>query len=306
MTKIKKQKPLDNFTPWVWVIEPTHGCNLSCGHCSCRLDNPKKYNFITEETWTAAWTILAEVSPTCRVDLCLGGEPTLHPEIYRLLETARRLSPSSQIQITTNGTQLLKGDFVYRDALNAGANIIYTDMYGPPETYRERYIELAKQSGFQFYEYYNKPENAISPWTYTGPDLKLIVLQEQPEHWPKSRYRAGLLGTWYNNLDWKAAEKFGLYPVVNAPKRRCNQPFRYVPVDSNGNYLLCCQDNTGETAGMFGNVNDGKDGFLNYWLGKKMQQYRTNLINKNRSQITCHLVLTRVTTNLRGMEIRVI
>ncbi|HOT37984.1 MAG TPA: hypothetical protein PLT86_15075, partial [Candidatus Latescibacteria bacterium] len=50
-----------------------------------------------------------------------------------------------------------------------------------------------------------------------------------------------------------------------------------------GNYLLCCQDNTGETAGMFGNVRDGFDGFLRFWFGQTMQQYRRNLIAKNRA-----------------------
>ena len=276
---IKKIKPLGKFSPYAWVIEPVHGCNLSCGHCSCRLDKPKKFTFITDETWMNAWKIIATYNPTCRVDLCLGGEPTLHPRIYHLLKMARLISPMSQIQITTNGTMLLKRKVNYRDLLNSGANIIYTDMYGP----QERYIEMAKASGFQWYEYYKKPEGAISPWTYTGPQLKIIVLQEQPENWPKSRLRAGLLGTWFNHLDWPAAAKFGLFPVTDPPKRRCNQPFIYVPVDAGGNYLLCCQDNVGETAGMFGNVNEGPEGFLKYWFGKTMQEYRINLRQKNRA-----------------------
>ena len=276
---MKKIKYFGRYNPIVFSIEPTHGCNLRCGHCNCRLDPlPKKYNFMETETWVNTWNIIKKVAPTCRIDLCIGGEPTLNPNLYEFLKIARRTSPLSQIQITTNGTQLLNGKYNYRDLLKAGENIIYTDMYGP----KEKFKQMAKESGAYWYEYYNNNGNVKSPWTYHGADLKMVVLQEQPENWPESRKKAGLLGTWYNHLDWEAAKEFNLYPVTNAPNRRCNQPFQYANIDSKGNYLLCCQDNTGETSGMFGNVSDGIDGFINFWFGKKMQEYRRNVSIKNR------------------------
>lgn len=275
----KKIKPLGSMSPWVWVIEPTHGCNLSCGHCSCALDEKGKYHFMNEDTWIKTWRIISELTPTCRVDLCLGGEPTLNERLPGFLKIAREISPLSQIQITTNGTMLRKGKINYKQLLEAGANIIYTDMYGPKEKFRE----MAQSSGYPWYEYYNAPEGAPSPWTYYGPEFKIVVLQEQPENWPKSRFRAGLLGTWYNHLDWDAAKRFGLSPVTKPLTRRCNQPFLYVPVDSRGNYLLCCQDNTGETAGTFGSVDRGIKGFKDYWYGKEIQTIRRRLRQKDRA-----------------------
>jgi len=283
--KIKKQKivkPLGSTSPWAWIIEPTHGCNLSCGHCSCRLDKKGIYDFMKEETWIKTWNIIAKLTPTCRVDLALGGEPTLNKNLLEFLKIAKEIAPLSQIQVTTNGTMIKKKVVSYKNLLGAGANIIYTDMYES----KNEFIEKAKESGYPWYEYYNAPDNAPSPWSYVGPDFKLIVLQEQPENWPKSRLRAGLLGTWYNHLDWKAAEKFNLFPVVTPPTRRCNQPFLYVPVDSHGNYVLCCMDNTGETSGMFGSVYDGIDGFKRYWYGKEMQIIRQQLRQKNRNNIS--------------------
>ena len=272
--------PLGPTSPWVWSIEPTHGCNLRCGHCNCRLDPmPKTYHYMDRETWVAAWKIIAALGPTRRIDLALGGEPTLNPNLPEFLTIARRISPLSQIQITTNGTMLRKGVYSYQQLLEAGANIIYTDMYGP----REQFRTLAHESGFPFYEYYDPPVGAPSPWTYHGPRLKLIVLQEQPENWPKSRFRAGLLGTWYNNLDWDAAAKFGLKPVTEPPFRRCNQPFLFVTIDSRGRYLLCCQDNTGESAQEnFGSVHDGVEGFKRFWYGKRLQRIRMHLREKHR------------------------
>jgi hypothetical protein len=273
-------KPLGPTSPWVWVLEPTHGCNLRCGHCNCRLDPlPKQYHFMSEKTWIETWKIIAQVTPTCRIDVCLGGEPLLHNDMLQFLKIARRISPHSQIQITTNGTMLLNGKYTYKQLLDAGANSIYTDMYGP----KNRYIELAEASGFKWYEYYNAPVNAPSTWRYWGPKFKIIVLQLQPEHWPKSRLRAGLLGTWLNHLDWKAAARFGLHKVVTPIARRCNQPFLQVNVDSKGNYLLCCQDNTGETSGLFGNVSKSVNGFKLFWYGKRIQIIRRKLRQKNRA-----------------------
>jgi hypothetical protein len=246
--KEKIVKPLGATSPWVWSLEPTHGCNLRCGHCNCRLDPlPKTYDFMGEETWRKAWAIIARTAPTCRVDLCVGGEPTLNESLPDFLKIAREISPRTQIQITTNGTMIASGHVTYKQLLDAGANIVYTDMYSPAELFHR----LADESGYPSYEYYNPPPQAPSPWTYWGPQLKMIVLQEQPENWPETRFRAGLLGTWYNHLDWQAAARFGLKPVEKPIARRCNQPFLYVTVDSKGNYLLCCQDNTGETSGLW-------------------------------------------------------
>ena len=280
----KRINPLGPTAPWVWSLEPTHGCNLRCGHCNCRLDPlPKTYDFVSEETWLAAWKIIAALGPTRRSDLCVGGEPTLHPDLPGLLRVARRTSPLTQIQITTNGTQLRSGRLTYKGLLDAGANVVYTDMYGP----NEEFVELAKASGYPWYEYYDAPAGAPSPWTYYGPELKVIVLQEQPENWPASRFKAGLLGTWYNHLDWEAAKRFGLSPVLEPLTRRCNQPFLYVTIDSRGRYLLCCQDNTGESAvEEFGNVADGVAGFKSFWYGRRMQEIRGRLREKHRDRTT--------------------
>jgi len=231
-------------------------------------------------TWVALWKIISVVSPTRRADLAFGGEPTLHPDLPEFLTIARKISPLSQIQITTNGTQIRNGKLTYRQLLQAGANVVYTDMYGS----QEKYIELAKASGCPFYEYYDAPDGAPSPWNYHGPGLKLIVLQEQPENWPKSRFRAGLLGTWFNHLDWEKAARFGLKPVTEPLTRRCNQPFLYVNVDSRGRYLVCCQDNTGESAQEdFGSVHDGVSGFKAFWYSKRMQEIRLRLREKDRA-----------------------
>jgi len=279
----KKVKPLGKFSPYVWSIEPAFGCNLVCAHCCADLIDKKSHNFMSEKTWRSTFNIINEVSPTVRVDLCgFVGEPTLNTELLSLLPQARELAPQTQIQITTNGTRILAGDYKMKDLLDAGANVLYVDQYGP----HEKFEKLAQESGYPYYQYYDVPEDAPSPWKYHGPDLKIIVLMDEPSTWPKSRLKAGLLGNWYGNMNWERGEAqrdFKMSPLLKPLTRRCNQPFLYVTVAADGSYLLCCQDGLHDTAGKFGNVNTGTKGFKNFWFGKEIQTIRRRLRFKNRA-----------------------
>jgi len=232
------------------------------------------------KTWCSIFKIINAVSPTVRVDICgIVGEPTLHPKLTEWLPEARRLAPNAQIQITTNGTKLLDGQVNYKDLLDAGANIIYTDQYGD----HSEFEMLADKSGYPYYQYYDPPENAWSPWRYYGPHVKMIVLMDHPGTWPRSRFKAGLLGNWYGNLNWEKSKRFGMLPLEKPLTRRCNQPFLYVNVAANGDYLLCCQDGMHVTAGMFGNVSSDIYGFRKFWYGKEMLVIRKRLRNKDRA-----------------------
>jgi hypothetical protein len=280
MKPIKKVKPLGNTSPWVWVIEPYFGCNLQCGHCCAELIPEENKRQMTYDTWVNTFRIINTVSPTVRVDICgIVGEPTLHPRLTEWLSIARKLAPAAQFQITTNGTILRSGEVTFKALLDAGANIIYTDQYGP----HEEFEKLAAESGYPFYQYYNPPIGAWTPWKFYGPHLKVIVLMDHPGTWPESRLKAGLLGNWYGNLNWEKAKRFRMSPLEKPLTRRCNQPFLYVNVAADGNYLLCCQDGMHATGGMFGNVSDGVTGFYNFWYGKELQIIRRRLRNKDRA-----------------------
>jgi len=284
---MKKTKLFGDQNPYVWCIEILHGCNLACHHCAMSvLDRTPRA--MSMETWKNTMKLIAEIGPEVRIELAMGGEPTLHPLLYEFLKVGRKMVPNGQFQITTNGTMLHKGQVTYKGILEAGCNIVYTDMYSP----RQRFHELAKAakeegSAQEFWFYYPEgdeppqPDEKMSPWTYHGPHIKWIPLQNNPSDWPKSRQNAGLLGTWFNHIDPKKAIKFGMKPVTLAPFRRCNQPFLYVPVSWTGDYILCCQDMALETVGN-GSVNEGMDGFKKWWFGDFMQEHRRWLREKDR------------------------
>jgi hypothetical protein len=178
---------------------------------------------------------------------------------------------------------LTKGTITYKGIMEAGANIVYTDMHSP----RKGFQELAKASGFTYWFYYPENDQELAqpedhnPWTYVGPHIHWIPLQNNPANWPVTRRNANLLGSWFNHINEEKAKKFGIRTVTKAPFRRCNQPFLYAPVSWTGDYLLCCQDMALETVNN-GTVHTGLEGFKNWWFGKFMQDHRRWLREKDR------------------------
>ena len=124
-----KKRPLGKFSPWAWGLEPTRGCNLKCWHCTAYMLPKNKYQFMNKKTWINLWKLIKELTPYCRVEMANTGEPTLHPDILEYIKMARQISPNSQIQITTNGTTLIKNQITYKQLFDSGINIIYVDMY---------------------------------------------------------------------------------------------------------------------------------------------------------------------------------
>ena len=281
----KRQKPMGKRTPWVWSIEFTRGCNLACWHCTARIfpedGNPR---FMSVETFTEMCKVMNAITPHTRLELAQGGEPTLNPNLYECLGLVRRLTPTTQVQVTTNGLTLLAGKVTYRDLFAAGAHSVYVDMYGQ----KEKHIEMAKASGAEWYKY-NEPrvgtENHKMANTYYGdPDMKLVILQDSPEY--RLRWRnEGRLSTFLNHMDWNVSMPYGLIPVREPYARKCTMPMRYVSISHEGDYLFCCIDFWCETAGQMGNVRDGVEGFTEYWFGLLMQSIRRRLSLGERASV---------------------
>jgi len=273
-----KRRPLGKFSPWAWGLEPVRGCNLKCWHCPARLLPDNVYKYMTKEVWTATWKIISELTPYGRVEMAHTGEPTLHPDLLEFVKIARVISPHSQIQVTTNGTQLISRKISYKKLFDAGVNVVYVDMYAPVK----QHLKLAKASGYKFYKYYEEEKDAISCWTYhDDPDLKLIALSQIPDNWPSRKLKKGGLGTFLNHIDFEVAQRFGIRPVENAPHRRCSQPMKYVMIANSGDYMMCCMDALYESK-VTGNVLQGTKGFMKFWLGKYMQRTRQILRSKRR------------------------
>ncbi len=286
----KRKKPMSKRTPWVWSIELVRGCNLSCWHCPARIfpeDGEKR--FMSAETWEAACRVMNAWTPRTRLEVAQGGEPTLHPRLLNFIDTTRRLAPTTQLQVTTNGLTLLSGAVKLRDIFAAGAHSVYIDMYSPIERFLEL-IREARVPGLEWYKYdkpkliASNPDHRMANTYYGNPDMKLVILQDSPIDrlgWRK----VGRLSTFLNHIDWKVAMPWGLVPVRETYERKCTLPMRYVSTSWEGDYIFCCIDFWCESAGLLGNVKDGPGEFREFWFGRLMQSIRRRLADADRAGV---------------------
>lgn len=273
-----EKRPLGRFNPWAWCVEVTRGCNLACGFCPTRLYPPGERLFVSDETWGSALEIVNELMPYSRWMIANWGEPTLHPRFVELMKMGKCIAPNLTLLLYTNGTQILNGTFTYRELFEAGLDAIYVDVYSS----REKHLELAMASGYQWWEEGKRLKNTKNLFERKTKQGHFIQISRNPAEWLPSKSNRGALMTFCNDLDWEAARKLGMTPVVHPPHRRCDQPVKFPTFVWNGYYVFCGQDvmnhTTGEYSdGKLGNVKDGVPGFLKFWLGRYMQDTRAKV-----------------------------
>ena len=273
-----RKRPLGKVNPWAWCVEVTRGCNLACGFCPTRLYPRGERLFVSDETWGAALEIVNELMPHTRFLIANWGEPTLHPRFVELMKMGKRIAPNLPLLLYTNGTQLLNGNLSYRELFEAGLAAVYVDVYGD----REKHVEFAKASGYEWWEEGKRPKHTKNLFERKSGQGHFIQISRNPAEWLPGKANRGATMTFCNDLDWEAARKLGMTPVVHPPHRRCDQPVKFPTFVWDGYYVFCGQDVMNHTTGEFsegklGNVKDGPAGFLKFWLGRYMQDTRSKV-----------------------------
>ena len=277
------RRPLGRMNPWAWCVEVTRGCNLACGFCPTRLYPRGERLFVSDEVWGSALEIINELMPYSRFLIANWGEPTLHPRFYELCRMSRRIAPNLTLLLYTNGTQLLNRNLTYQELFKAGLDVVFVDVYSD----REKHIELAKKSGCIWWEEGKRPKGIKNLFERKHGQGNYIQIGRNPGDWLPQKANRGNLMTFCNDLDWEAASKLGISPVVNPPQRRCDQPVKFPTFYWNGNYVFCGQDVMSHTAGKLGNVMDGSAGFIKFWLGQYMQDTRAK-VHQNKDGRASH------------------
>jgi len=110
-------------------IDLTNRCNLNCPTCFA---NANAAGYVYEPSLDEITTMLQRLRDyrpvPCTCIQFSGGEPTLHPEFFKIIATARRLG-FSNIQVATNGLKLADADFARR-AADAGLHTLYLQFDG--------------------------------------------------------------------------------------------------------------------------------------------------------------------------------
>ena len=265
--------------PWSAQIEFVEGCTKICGFCGIQGIRKTPGNFKYMELNTAMKTAneIAEYCPTIRIEFAMHGEPTMHPDLFGLIEAFRGKLPKAQIQITTNGVKFTSGrlEQISRDLFMAGIDFICLDTYEPERSDLRGQAQKAKESGFcNVIDFY---ESDISPWSNFHRKLNnTIILLDDIGINNKKRSNRVIYNHAGNNIS-KPIPKESL-------KKQCTLPFREFSVCWNGDINICCQDWKHEN--VIGNINSLS--LKSIWEGERFELFRYHLYHKNRNLTPCY------------------
>jgi uncharacterized radical SAM superfamily Fe-S cluster-containing enzyme len=119
-------------------VDLTNRCNLKCPICFA---NANDAGYVFEPTYEEVCTMLKTLRderpvPAHAVQFS-GGEPTIHPDFFKILATARDMG-FSQIQVATNGIKFAQEPGFAQKAWDSGLHTIYLQFDGLKE---ENYIQ---------------------------------------------------------------------------------------------------------------------------------------------------------------------
>jgi uncharacterized radical SAM superfamily Fe-S cluster-containing enzyme len=102
---------VENLSTCVALIEIVQSCNLSCPVCFA--DSPQKHAVDSLGFDEFCQRVSAVIQRKGKIDILQlsGGEPTIHPEFFRLLEWALANSEIGHVLLNTNGIKLTSDTF---------------------------------------------------------------------------------------------------------------------------------------------------------------------------------------------------
>lgn len=212
--------------PFCIQVEFSEGCNLACSFCGINgiREKPGKFKFMDLYTAHMLAMSIANAGWTSRIEFAMHGEPSLHPDVLRMVSAFRQYLPN-QLMMTSNGGGLLKSPRQQiEDLFDAGLNVLAIDEYQSVGIWKKLRERLGD------YPYLEYPDDkGASPH----------------RRWPKGTRQLILI------KDITVAET-GNHSVLNnhcgsgAPleqvNARCAKPFRELAVRWDGSVALCCND----------------------------------------------------------------
>lgn len=277
---MRKQNP-----PYSIQIELNEGCNLGCSFCGLRGMREKGTQPWYRMKKETAERIIAEVKRVgwhSRIIFSMHGEPTLNPNVVRIIKMFRKAFPKAVMSMMSNGYGIAHGfgDVDDQKAIterinmlkDAGLNDLIIDYYSDQGDARK--IENAI-----------KIENAVSadqfkiehlapkvPLYSTNPN-GFRVLFNPPIQKEKAINRhlcnhCGAAGP----LD------------MSYQGKRCARPFRELAIRYDGSVSICCNDFRGEYP--IGNIME--QSIEDIWYSKRFEAARILLYAGERSFKPCY------------------
>jgi radical SAM protein with 4Fe4S-binding SPASM domain len=272
--------------PFHVSIELVQGCTLACSFCGMAAiqERPgRDFHFMARSTLVKVLIQIRDLGWKCRIGFAMRGEPSMHPDLYNMIQATRGWLPKANILMLSNGSGFLKkpGPVVnVPRAFDAGLSTLGLDHYEHANFVPKIIDALAERAplrsgerhelGFKFHKY--PDDRAGNPHQQKWNSRTLIQVQD---------ITTATAGT-HSNLSNHAG--LGAAPDYSMSGKRCHHPFRRMVVHWDGNVPLCC--NTWDSPFYVGNVLDTPLGDL--WQSDAMGAAREKLMRGERDFAPCH------------------
>jgi len=122
------------------LIDLVDYCNMKCPGCFAGAQKSKKKNTVYRPSFDKVKKMMEELKSElpvrCFAIQFSGGEPTLHPDLPKIIKEAKKLG-FTQIQVATNGLKMAKFEYC-QELYEAGLNTVYLQFDGfKKKTYDE-------------------------------------------------------------------------------------------------------------------------------------------------------------------------
>ena len=270
--------------PFAVQIELSEGCNLYCDFCGLQgiREKPGNFKFMTRDT---ALDIAIQISQAegwnPRIEFAMHGEPTMNPDMIKIVQKFRRKLPKTQLMMTSNGGGLLRPPGILQNLQNlfdAGLNVFAFDAYEYVKIKDKVDDALAVSMdsghyggvlGFDVHRYPDDKE--FSPHNRYGHTARKFIRVQDI-----SKAEAGTHSTLNNHCGSGSA------PLKKSLQARCAKPFRELSIRWNGDIAICCND----WRGVYKCGNTIEDGIVDVWRGQAFNAARRYLIRGERSALS--------------------
>lgn len=265
-------------------VELVEGCNRMCRFCGINGIWQTKEDRVVRPMDTDLAIAIAEDfgtwAPARRIEFAMHGEPTLHPELFDIVQTFRDTCPQAQLQLTTNGIVLRKqGPSYVKKLFDVGLNILLVDTY----THHGKAMEVCMGSGVRVYDYY-ADKDCPNPYHNNGPGLQAIIMMGNLGAATGKKAARKILNH-AGNVPPETMMEYNRVVVQVPLIKKCSRPFRELSVHYDGTVSVCCMDWKHEfVVGVF------KPGgsLLDIWEGVPFQVARQFLGNGQRAFRPCY------------------